>query len=135
LNEALEEGRRMQGRSIGKWDYGRWNEIPMAHPLFGRVRALSPLFSIGAVPMSGHSTTVKQTTRRLGPSMRFVADLSNWDNSLLNLTTGESGHRFSGHYRDQWESYLNGSGFPLPFNKIEAAAVLTLTPARKKEMK
>jgi penicillin amidase len=129
LNDAVEEGRRMQGRRIGRWKYGAWNRIPMAHPVFGRVRVLSSWFSMGNVAMSGHSTTVKQTTRRLGPSMRFVADLSNWDNSLLNLTTGQSGHRLSGHYRDQWESYVHGSGFRLPYNNIEGVKKLTLRPA------
>jgi penicillin amidase len=134
LNEAVEEGRRMQGRRIEKWRYGKWNEVPMVHPIFSRVAMLSSWFSIGNVPMSGHSTTVKQTTRRLGPSMRFVADLANWDNSLLNLTTGESGHLLSGHYKDQWDSYLNGAGFPLPFKKVEGDTLL-LRPARTKEVK
>ena len=41
--------------------------------------------------MSGSPTTVKQTTKRLGPSMRFVADLSELGHSLMNLTLGQSG--------------------------------------------
>ncbi len=45
-------------------------------------------FNIGPVEMSGSSTTIKQTSVTLGPSMRFVADLANWDGSLNNIDIG-----------------------------------------------
>ena len=68
--------------------------------------------NVGPVRMSGSSTTVKQTTRRIGPSMRFVADTSDWDKSLMNLTAGQSGQLFSLHYSDQWEHYYDGKELP-----------------------
>jgi penicillin G amidase len=79
--------------------------------------------------MSGSTTTVKQLTRRLGPSMRMVADLSGWENSLLNVTLGQSGQILSGHYRDEWDRYYVGESFPMQFGKVEAKSVLRLTPA------
>jgi len=70
--------------------------------------------------MSGSSTTVKQTTRRLGPSMRMAADLSDWDSSLLNLVTGQSGQILSSHYRDEWGHYYVGQSYPMQFGKVDA---------------
>ncbi|MGH9666143.1 MAG: penicillin acylase family protein, partial [Bryobacteraceae bacterium] len=83
-------------------------------------------FNIGPTPMSGSSTTVKQTTRRLGPSMRMIADLSGWDRSLQNITIGESGQILSRHYRDQWDAYYTGHSFPMQFEKVEAKHVLRI---------
>ena len=128
LSDAVNEGIRLQGRNLSKWDYGRYNELTIAHPVARNIPYIGKYFNVGPVPMSGSSTTVKQTTRRLGPSMRFVADLSNWDNTLQNVTVGESGHVVSKHYRDQWEAYYTGRSFPMPFGQVEAEDTLTLVP-------
>jgi hypothetical protein len=65
----------------------------------------------------------------LGPSMRFVADLSNWDNSWNNVTIGQSGHVFSGQFRNQWNAYYAGRSFPMRFDNV-SGDVLTLQPFR-----
>ena len=52
---------------------------------------VGPYFDVGPVAMSGSTSTVKQTTWRLAPSMRMNADLGDWDRSLLNLPFGQSG--------------------------------------------
>lgn len=128
LSDAYEDGRRMQGGSAKKWQYGAYNELTIKQPVGGEIPLVRSFFNIGPVPMSGSSTTVKQTTRRLGPSMRFIADLSNWDGSLHNLTIGESGQILSSHYKDQWDSYYAGTSFPMQFQKVEAKATLTVEP-------
>ena len=80
--------------------------------------------------MSGSGTTVKQTTATLGPSERMVADLGNWDRSVQNLTTGESGHVASTHYKDEWAAYYVGKSFPMRFDRIDAKDVLRIEPQR-----
>jgi penicillin amidase len=128
LSDAIEEGARLQGNRIGRWSYGRWNEVMLAHPIAGRMGWFSRYFNIGPIDMGGHATTVKQTTRTLGPSMRFVATPGNWDDSLLTLTTGESGQVLSRHYKDQWEAYRDGVGLSLGFSQTHAKSTLTLQP-------
>ena len=91
LTSALEDGRRQQGSSVAHWNYGDYNELTIAQPVGNQLPLVAKYFNVGPIPMSGSSTTVKQTTRKLGPSMRFVADLGDWDNSLNNITVGESG--------------------------------------------
>ena len=79
--------------------------------------------------MSGSATTVKQTTRALAPSMRMNADLGDWDHSLLNIETGQSGQILSSHYRDQWPDYYYARSYPMQFRKVEARSAMTFQPA------
>jgi penicillin amidase len=130
--DAMDEGRRMQGTDVNRWAYGMYLELTIAHPIGHRLPLVAKYFDVGPVWMSGSSTSVKQTTRRLGPSMRMNADLGDWDRSLLNLPIGESGHVFSRHYKDQWEAYYNGTSFPMQFRHVEANSVLDFVPERGK---
>jgi penicillin amidase len=128
LKEAVADGEKLQGSKISRWDYGQFNELTVENPVFGAVPWIGKYFNIGPAPMSGSPTTVKQTTRRLGPSMRMIVDLSNLDHSLLNLTTGESGEVLSRHYMDQWDAYYVGQSFPMEFDQVKASDVLTIMP-------
>jgi penicillin amidase len=128
FSEAIEEGTKLHGSKIARWDYGQFNELRIVHPVDSQLPLVGRYFNIGPVPMSGSSTTVKQTTRRLGPSMRMIVDLEDLDNSLQNITVGESGHRLSGHYKDQWNAYYAGTSFPMQYHKVDAKQVLVVNP-------
>ncbi|MDQ2899802.1 MAG: penicillin acylase family protein, partial [Acidobacteriota bacterium] len=130
LLDGLEEGRRMQGRDVKRWAYGKYLQLRLYHPVGHQLPFVASYFDIGPVMMSGGSTTVKQTTRRLGPSMRMNADLGDWDNSLLSLPVGESGHVLSRHYKDEWDSYYAGTSFPMPFQRVEAKSTIEFVPCR-----
>jgi penicillin amidase len=126
--DAVEEGQRLQGPNVKKWNYGKYTEVTITHPVIHQIPFVGSYFDIGPEPMSGSSTTVKQTTKRLGPSMRMAADLSDWDGSLLNITIGQSGQPLSWHYRDEWRHYYVGESFPMQYGKVESKVVLRLTP-------
>lgn len=128
LSEGIQDGRRSQGSNVKRWNYGMYNELTIRHPVGDKLPLVGSYFNIGPVPMSGSSTTIKQTTMVLGPSMRFVGDLGDWDRSLNNLTIGESGQILSRHYKDQWDAYYVGRSFPMQFQKIEAKQTLTIVP-------
>jgi penicillin amidase len=128
LADAVEEGQRMQGPNVKKWIYGNYTELTITHPVTHQLPFIGSYFDIGPVPMSGSTTTVKQTTKRLGPSMRMAADLSDWEQSRLNIPIGESGQILSWHYRDEWEHYYTGQTYPMPFQKVQDKAVLHLMP-------
>ncbi|HEY4362781.1 MAG TPA: penicillin acylase family protein [Bryobacteraceae bacterium] len=134
LTGAVAEGEKTQGSKVSRWDYGQFNLLSVQHPILSQVPGvgayLGKYFGIGPVAMSGSSTTIKQTTRRLGPSLRMVVDFSDFDKSLANLTTGESGHELSRHYMDQWDAYYVGKSFPMEYDKVDAPNVLTVSPLR-----
>jgi penicillin G amidase len=128
LGEAVGEGEKIQGSKIARWDYGQFNALKLAHPVGSQLPVVGSYFNIGPVPMSGSSTTIKQTTRRMGPSMRMIVDLGDLDRSLQNITVGESGQRLSSHYKDQWPAYYGATSFPMQFVKVDAKQTLTIVP-------
>ena len=129
LADAVDEGARIQGRDPKRWQYGRFLSVTINNPVTHQVPLVGRYFDIGPVAMSGSSTTIKQTSRELAPSMRMDADTSNWDHSLLNELTGQSGQIFSSHYRDQWADYYWGRSYPMQFDKVQAKSTLEFRPA------
>lgn len=125
--DAVDEAAKTYGSSPKRWNWGAVNQLRLAHPVLSQLPLVGGYFRIDA-PMSGSPTTVKQiaqySANKLGPSMRLIADLANWDASLANLTIGQSGHRLSSHYKDQWDAYYVGKSFPMEFGKVEVKATL-----------
>ena len=130
LATALRVGRARQGSPVANWKWGQLLSWKLEHPVGKQLPLVNGFFDIGPVAMSGSGTTVKQTTATLGPSERMVADVGDWDESVQNLTVGESGHVASPHYRDEWEAYYVGRSFPMEFERVEAKAVLRIRPMR-----
>lgn len=128
FGDAMEEGRRMQGADPTRWKWGRYMYLEVDNPVMTHVPVIGKYFNIGPVPLSGGATTVKQTTRRLGPSERMNTSLGDWDASLLDLPIGESGHVASRHYRDEWDAYYNGRSFPMQFNKLDVKSTVIFQP-------
>jgi penicillin amidase len=137
LVDAVDEAKRIQGPNAIRWKYGAYLRVEIDHPVLHaameRIPAIGKfldIFEIGPVPMSGSSTTIKQTTRLLGPSMRMNADLGDWDRSELNVLIGQSGQPFSGHYKDEWDDYYNGRSYPMQFKNVRARNRLELRPGK-----
>jgi penicillin amidase len=66
-------------------------------------------------------------------SLRFIADLSDWDSSRLCLPLGQSGDPSSPHREDQLDEWRNVAPAVLPFSReaIVAAtqSMLIMTPS------
>jgi penicillin G amidase len=128
--DAMEEGQRLQGSDPKRWKWGKYMYLVVTSPVGSRIPLVGHYFNIGPAPMSGSSTTVKQTTLRLGPSERMNASPGDWDASLLNLPIGESGHFASRHYNDEWNAYYGGNSFPMQFNKVDVRETVRFLPRR-----
>ena len=128
LTGALDTGQKIQGSRVSRWDYGQYMSLQIVNPVEGRLPVIGRFFNIGPVSMSGAGTTVKQYTRRLGPSLRMIVDLGDLDHSFANLATGESAQVLSSHYKDQWDAYYAGRSFPMQYGKVDAKDVLVVKP-------
>jgi penicillin amidase len=121
---------------LSKWRYGKANPVDIEHPIYSQSDVLRRLIGLpvgtGPQPQSGDRTTVKQVDRTFGPSERFTADLSNLDNSTLNIVLGESANPASPWFLDQWPAWYKGTTFSIPFTheatNTATTHTLTLTP-------
>ena len=117
---------------IEDWPWRRFNSLDMLHPI-GREGLLKKLLSITDKPQSGTGYSVRAATKHHGPAMRFVANLGNWDESILLIPAGQSGQPGSSHYSDQFSYWYEGKPIFQPFSDgAEANArkhTLTLIPA------
>jgi len=121
---------------LTKWRFGQFHPIDIEHPIYSQSRVLQRIIGLpigtGIQPQSGDDVTVKQVGRSFGPSERFTADLSNLDDSTLNLVLGESSNPASPWFMDQWPAWYHGTTYPMPFSNsavdASTAHTLTLTP-------
>jgi penicillin amidase len=128
LLDAAEEAARMQGQNPDNWDYGRYHQLLLKNPVLGDLRFVGKYFRIGPAPLSGAPTTVKQVSGRVGPSMRFIADVSSWDASLMNLSTGQSAQPLSSQYKNQWSNYYAGQSYSMQFDRVDVVDSVDLVP-------
>lgn len=137
LSAAADQAvQRLQERTADSdpddWQWKRFNSLEMFHAL-GRQGILRKLLSISNQPQSGTIFSPRAAGPRHGPSERFVANLANWDQSIILITGGESGQPGSEHYRDQFHYWFEGKPIHGPFSDAAEAKVkkhtLILKPA------
>ena len=127
------------GPEVSTWRWGRLHKQIFKHPL-GEVRGLDRVFNRGPVAVGGDSNTVWQASyapyhsyelNSFTASWRQVIDMSDFNNSVGTLPTGESGHAGSKHYGDRIGPWSRGEYHPLPWDRTEvekhAAGRLELT--------
>jgi penicillin amidase len=117
---------------VGDWAWKQFDALDMVHPL-GRTGLLRGLLSITDKPQSGTAYSPRAATQHHGPAMRFVANLGNWDESIMLIPGGQSGQPGSTHYTDQFPYWYEGRPIYQPFSDAGEASLrkhtLTLKPA------
>jgi penicillin amidase len=81
----------------------------------------------GPRPQSGDRTTIRQVDAAFGPSERFTTDFGDLDRTTLNLVLGQSGNPASPWYMDQFNDWLHGQTYPLPFTPAATQPTITHT--------
>jgi penicillin amidase len=138
LRDAVEELNESLGNNLADWHWGQIHTLTLNHAL-GRISLLKPILSIGPRHSQGDCTTVNIGFYRhsdpyrhtVGVSLRIITELSDPPRSTAILASGQSGHPFSRHYRDQTELWRMGGFIRLcPGEKmLKEMSVLTLTPS------
>ncbi|MDI6844790.1 MAG: penicillin acylase family protein [Candidatus Saccharicenans sp.] len=109
------------GANREKWDWAVLHRLSYRH-LLGQKWFLG-FFNAGSYPMIGDGTTVRASFSTAGfetaggASCRLIIDFSDFDRSLSVITSGQSGHFLSRHYRDQISLYLNSLYHPRAFSE------------------
>lgn len=133
----------LKGESTAGWAWGEVRPLEIKHPV-GEQKPMNKVFNIGPFPWGGDSNTVAQTSvDPLGAtndpafiaSLRFVADVGNWDACQWVIPAGQSGNPLSPHYDDQLELWKKGKGIPIAWTAeaVDQATVNTLKLVPKKD--
>jgi penicillin amidase len=103
---------------LGQWKWGTYYPMEIDHLVLSQLPVMGRFTGPGSYPLSGNSYTVKAVGREFGPSERLTWNFANFDESTLNLVTGESGIFLSRYYMDQWAAWYRGSTFTFPFTEV-----------------
>ncbi|HWX91731.1 MAG TPA: penicillin acylase family protein [Terriglobales bacterium] len=117
-----QESRDQAPQNLAAWKWGAFRPLEIQHPILGRVPVLQRWTGPGVQPQSGSGYTVKAVSRSHGPSERLTVDLSDPDQTTLNLVTGEAGNFLSPYYMDQWKAWYEGCTFRLPYSEKAVGA-------------
>ena len=117
---------------LSRWKWGENHAVEIDHPVLSQLPLIGRFTGPGLRPLSGSAFTVRAASGELGPSERLTWNFANFDESTLNLVTGESGIFLSPHYMDQWAAWYGGSTFAFPFSPAaveqQRAHEMTLEP-------
>ncbi|MGQ9898033.1 MAG: penicillin acylase family protein [Acidobacteriota bacterium] len=104
------------GAHRANWTWGRWKPVTFPHPL-AAVPLFGRQFQLPSFPQRGGGYFIVATPN-VGEavSMRFVADLSQWDASRMGIPLGQSGDPSSPHWADQLESWKACTPDVFPFS-------------------
>jgi penicillin G amidase len=138
---AWQEGERRLTAQLGadraQWRYGRTNVMTVRHLLSRAVPGIGALLDpapreMGSGMASPNVLQVLPDGTVEGPSMRFVANLADPDDTRLTNFMGQSGHPASPNYADQLEPWVRVEPIRLPMSDAAVARAtvhtLTLTP-------
>jgi len=105
---------------LGQWKWGKNYPVEIDHLVLSQLPLVGRFTGPGLHPLSGSTYTVRAGARGFGPSERLTWNFANFDESTLNVVTGESGIFLSPYYMDQWAAWYGGSTFAFPFSQAAA---------------
>lgn len=111
---------KFNNADVSTWRWGDLHKVKMKHPL-GVIPALSAILDVGPYESNGCGTTINNIQygfinaitksdfeSHLGPSLRFIIDMSNTKIYNSILPPGQSGQNTYDNYRNQSRLWLNG---------------------------
>jgi penicillin amidase len=117
LKQTLEELEAQFGADWKNWNWEKAIVSEHPHPL-GTQKPLDKIFNVKTAPLQANAEGINKLAFNLngdgiykvtsGPAMRIILDFENVEKSISVLPTGQSGNRFSRHYRDQAKLFVKG---------------------------
>ena len=138
LEETIAWFEENQGGNMNDWTWGELHTATfVSNPLGASgIGPIENLVNLGPEPVDGGSSIVNANGWSWGNpaavtghvSMRMIIDMSDFDNSLTVLPTGQSGHPTHPNYQDMFPLWQTGAYHSLWWSReaVEAAAANTL---------
>ncbi len=144
LDDALARLVRDYGSNVDGWRWGAEHVAVHRHTPFGYVSPLDIFFNIENETSGGDNTLLRGQTKGSGPypfrnihaaGLRVVYDFADLDNSLMIISTGQSGHPFSNYYDHLADVWARGGMIPMSMQDDDARAgalgIIELTPKQE----
>ena len=127
-DDAIANLTKLLGADETKWTWGELTKARFPHPL-GGAPLIGAQFTVPPFPQNGTGGLLGATVN-VGAtvSMRFIADVSNWDKTQHGIALGQSGAPKSPHWSDQladWRA-VTPREFPFTPAAVTKAAKETL---------
>ena len=127
-DQAMTTLTRLHGADETKWMWGEMVKARFPHAL-GQAPLIGAQFTVPPFPQNGTGGLLGSTVNvGAGVSMRFIADLSDWDKTQQGIALGQSGSPKSPHWSDQladWRA-VTPREFPFTPAAVTKAAKETL---------
>ncbi len=142
LDDALALLVKRDGADMSQWKWGAEHVAVLRHKVFSHVPLLDAISDL-SMPSSGDFYTLDRGggfevpadlpfARTHGAGFRGIYDLADPDKSRFMITTGQSGHILSPHYRDLAPLWIDVKSIPLAGSEAElekaGAKLLVFTP-------
>jgi penicillin amidase len=107
-----------------KWKWGNLHKVVLIHP-FSQANEDAKILNIGPFKIGGDGNTLcngsydpmNNYENIVGPSLRQIHDLSDWDKSIGVIPGGQSGLPFHKHYNDLMKLWVRGKYVPLLYSR------------------
>ncbi|MGZ4969539.1 MAG: penicillin acylase family protein [Methylobacter sp.] len=105
-------------------NWGMQNKTKHMHPFSKALPILSDFLDMPSEALPGCAFCVRATGPGFGASERLVVSPGHFDDAILHMPGGQSGHPLSPYYRDQQNYWLKGLPMLLTAGKPEHALLL-----------
>ncbi|WGS87257.1 penicillin acylase family protein [Methylomonas sp. UP202] len=121
---------RFPGLPLMELTWGRQNVVGHAHPFSKAVSALADLLDMPRQPLAGcGGYCVRVTGPDFGASERLIVSPNHFQEAILHMPGGQSGHPLSPYYRDQQPYWLAGLPLALTVGRPEHTLLFNPVPA------
>jgi penicillin amidase len=125
LQDSIRQLRaRYPGIALTDLNWGRCNTVKQSHPFSNALPALSDWLNMPSEALPGCAFCVRAASPGFGASERLVVAPGHFDDAILHMPGGQSGHPMSPYYRDQQHFWLKGLPMPLVAGKPEHQLLL-----------
>jgi len=105
-------------------NWGMYNKVRQSHPFSNALPILSELLDMPAEALPGCAFCVRAAAPGFGASERLVVSPNHFEDAILHMPGGQSGHPMSPYYRDQQNYWLEGLPMALTAGKSEHRLLL-----------
>jgi penicillin G amidase len=144
FESAVAELEEKFGNSPDHWQYGqaRYKHTAMESPVAGLLNErVKSKVDIGPLPRGGNAYTPNSTgnsdNQNHGATFRIIADVGDWDKTVMTNSPGQSGDPSSRYYNNLFGLWATNQYFPSYFSREQIEAVteegMWLMPAEENE--